>query len=250
MGGLILNILKNRTVLGLICVVLSLIVCFGLTPLFNGAVQSQAEIVRLVRDVRQGEVITPDMVAIVKVGGYNLPAGVLRQKENAVGKYARYDMCAGDYILPGKLSDTPIAAFPYLHELDGSREAMSVTLKSFAAGLSGKLEAGDIISIIVSEAGDFRATAAPPELRYVQVLAVTDGKGNDTDSRNNDESQLPAAVTLLVVPAQALLLAEFESRGRLHCTLVYRGTAENREKFLRLQDDFLNSHESEAEVDE
>ena len=231
-----MNILKNRTVLGLICIVLSLIICFGLTPLFNSAVQSQVEIVRMARDVKQGEMISADMVTAVKVGGYNLPANVIRQKENAVGRYAKIDMQSGDYILSGKLSDMPLAEFAYLHELDGSREAISITIKSFAAGLSGKLEAGDIVSIIASDVGDFRMTIALPELRYVKVLAVTDSKGND----KGDDSELPSTITLLVVPAQALILAELEVTGKIHCTLAYRGPQENRDKFLRIQEDFFS----------
>jgi pilus assembly protein CpaB len=243
-----LNILKNRTVLGLACVVLSLIICFGLTPLFNGAVKSQIEIVRVVKDVKQGDRITADMVAAVKVGGYNLPADVMKETENVVGKYAKCELLAGDYILSGKLSDAPIAEFAYLHELDGTREAMSITIKSFAAGLSGKLEAGDIVSLIASDVGDFRETVAPPELRYVKVIAVTDGKGYDKEyaeeASGGEEKELPSTVTLLVVPAQALILAELEATGRIHCALVYRGAAENRDRFLEMQDEYLNPPES------
>ena len=244
-----MNILKNRTVLGLICIVLSLIICFGLTPLFNGAVKAQTEIVRMTKDVRQGEMITADMVAVVKVGAYNLPDNVLKQTESVVGKYARFDLQNGDYILPGKLSDTPIAEFAYLHELDGTREAISITIKSFAAGLSGKIEAGDIISIIASDVGDFRTTVAPPELRYVKVIAVTDGKGYDKEyaESKDEDRELPSTVTLLVVPAQAIVLAELEATGRIHCTLVYRGTVENSDRFLQIQDEYLNPPEDELD---
>ena len=237
-----MSILKNRTVLGLACIVLSLIVCFGLTPMFNGAVKAQVEIVRMVKDVRQGDMITADMVATVKVGGYNLPDSVIRKKDDVIGRYAKSDLHSGDYILSGKLSAAPLTEFAYLHELDGSREAISITIKSFAAGLSGKLEAGDIISIIASDFGDFRTTVAPPELRYVKILAVTDSKGNDKEyrSNSNEERELPSTVTLLVVPRQAIILAELEAKGRIHCTLIYRGTQENSEKFLQIQDEFLN----------
>jgi pilus assembly protein CpaB len=225
-----------------------------LTPLFNGAVKSQVEIVRIIKDVRQGEMITADMVITVKVGGYNLPDDVLRQTDGVVGKYVKYDLQNGDYILSGKLSDTPIAEFAYLQELDGTREAISVTIKSFAAGLSGKLEAGDIIGIIASDVGDFRATVAPPELRYVKVIAVTDGKGYDKEyaGNNNDdeEKELPSTVTLLVVPTQALALAELEATGKIHCTLVYRGEAETRDEFLRIQDEYLNSIEAEEATEQ
>ena len=180
-----MNILKNRTVLGLICIVLSLVICFGLTPLFNGAVQAQTDIVRVTKDIKSGDLITPDMVTVVKAGGYNLPADVLKQKDNAVGKYAKTDLYAGDYILQGKLSDRPLAEFEYLTELDGSRLAISVTIKSFALGLSGKLEAGDIVTLVASDYGDYRQTVMLPELQYVKVLAATDGKGYDKEYVEN-----------------------------------------------------------------
>ncbi|MDR1070346.1 MAG: Flp pilus assembly protein CpaB [Gracilibacteraceae bacterium] len=255
-----MNILKNRTALGLICIVLSLIVCFGLTPLFNGAVRAQTEIVRVTGEINQGDMITANMVTAVTVGGYNLPGSVMKEKENVVGRYAKYDMQAGDYILAAKLSDAPVAEFAYLSELDGTRTAVSVTIKSFAAGLSGKLESGDIVTLIASGVGDFQETIALPELRYVKVLAVTDGKGYDKEymGRENDseEKELPAAVTLLALPAQALLLAELENTGKIHCALVYRGAASEGAKFLKIQDDYLKSlageetpaEETEAEV--
>jgi pilus assembly protein CpaB len=195
----------------------------------------------MTKNVKQGEIITADMVATVKVGGYNLPDDVSRRKENVVGKYAKYDMKTGDYILSNKLSDTPVAEFVYLHELDGTRIAISVSIKSFALGLSGKLAAGDIVTLIASDFGDTRATVMPTELRYVKVLAVTDNKGYDIEAGGSDERQLPSTVTLLVVPEQAVILAELESKGKIHCALVYRGTAENRDKFLQIQDNFLNS---------
>ena len=71
---------------GVICILLSLLICFGLTPLFNQSVSQKAEIVRVVQPIRAGDEITESMVQIVEVGGYNLPEDVLRQKESAVGK--------------------------------------------------------------------------------------------------------------------------------------------------------------------
>jgi len=241
-------------VLGLICIVLSLVICFGLTPLFNGAVQAQTDIVRVTKDIKKGDLITPDMVTVVKAGGYNLPADVLKQKDNAVGKYAKTDLYVGDYILQGKLSNQPLAEFEYLTELDGSRLAMSVTIKSFALGLSGKLESGDIVTLVASDYGDFRQTVMLPELQYVKVLAATDGKGYDKEYVDNpnpdDEKALPSTVTLLVTPEQAKILAELEAKGKIHCTLAYRGSAETAQKFLDIQDAYLNPPDVEEDTDE
>lgn len=99
-----MSFLKNRTVVGVICILLSLLICFGLTPLFNQSVSQKAEIVRVVQPIQAGDEITESMVQTVEVGGYNLPEDVLRQKESAVGKYATADLAVGDYIIPSKLS--------------------------------------------------------------------------------------------------------------------------------------------------
>lgn len=239
-----MSIFKNRTVVGVICIVLSLVICFGVTPLFNQAASQKAEIVRVAQPIRAGDEITADMVQTVEVGGYNLPENVIRQKENVVGKYAAADLAVGDYILGAKLSDVPAADNTYLYSLDGTQQAMSVTIKSFSTGLSGKLQSGDVVSVI---APDFRkqgATVIPPELKYVEVISVTASSGYDANTGENpeedgDERELPSTVTLLVAPEQSKLLAELEAEGKLHLSLVYRGTKENAAQFLATQSETL-----------
>ncbi|TCU66961.1 hypothetical protein EV204_11371 [Tissierella praeacuta] len=64
-----MGFIKNRTVIGVICIMLSLIISFGLTPLFNKSVSQKTEIVRVVKEIKSGDEITNDMVQIVEVGG-------------------------------------------------------------------------------------------------------------------------------------------------------------------------------------
>lgn len=148
------NLLKNRIVIGLICIILSLIICFGLTPMFNNALKSKVSLVRVNTEIHKGDQITEKMLTTVEVGGYNLPGNVVYKAEDVVGKYANTDMCKGDYILESKLSDTPMLKNAYLGKLNGENRAISVSIKSFAAGLSGKLEAGDIVTLIASDVGE------------------------------------------------------------------------------------------------
>ena len=172
-----MSFLKNRTVVGVICIMLSLLICFGLTPLFNQSLSQKAEIVRVVQPIRAGDEITESMVQTVEVGGYNLPEDVLRQKESAVGKYATADLAVGDYIIPSKLSDAPAAENAYLYSLDGSQQAISVSIKSFAEGLSGKLQSGDIVSVIAPDYKQQGQTVVPAELQYVEIISVTASSG-------------------------------------------------------------------------
>ena len=239
-----MSFLKNRTVVGVICILLSLLICFGLTPLFNQSVSQKAEIVRVVQPVRAGDEITESMVQAVEVGGYNLPEDVLRQKESAVGKYATADLAVGDYIISSKLSDAPAAENAYLYSLDGSQQAISVSIKSFAEGLSGKLQSGDIVSVIAPDYKQQGQTVVPAELQYVEVISVTASSGYDANTGEpaadeEDDKELPDTVTLLVSPEQAKVLAELEAEGTIHLSLVYRGDRENAGKFLAAQNDIL-----------
>lgn len=235
-----MSFFKNRTVVGVICIMLSLLICFGITPLFNKSVSQKTEIVRVVKEIKAGDEITKDMVQTVEVGGYGLPENVIRQAGTAVGKYAAADLSIGDYILNTKLSDTPAAENAYLYHLDGTKQAISVTIKSFANGLSGKLQSGDIVSVIAADYRKQGATVIPAELKYVEVISVTASSGYDANTgeakSEDDERELPSTVTLLVSPEQSKVLAELEADGKLHLSLVYRGTPENTAKFIEAQD--------------
>ena len=235
-----MSIFKNRVVVGVLCILLSLLICFGLTPFFTKSISQKAEIVRVIQPIRAGDEITKNMVRIVEVGEFGLPDDVLRQQENVLGKYATADLAVGDYIISSKLADTPAAENAYLYSLDGTKQAMSITIKSFSTGLSGKLQSGDIVSVVAPDYKKQGQTVIPPELKYVEVISVTASSGYDANTgeapSEEDERELPSTVTLLVSPEQSKVLAGLEAEGKLHLTLVYRGTPENSAKFIEAQD--------------
>lgn len=239
-----MKLLKNRTVLGVICIALSLIICFAITPLFNAAKDQTTEIVRMKKDVKIGQEITAKDIEVVEVGTYNLPSEVIRSSEEVVGKYVSSELLKGEYVLPSKISDTPASENAYLYNLTGEKRAISVTIPSFAGGLSGKLISGDIVSVIAVDFREKGETVVPDELQYVEVIAVTDKEGYDegevvVTSDGEEEADLPETVTLLVTPNQASILAELEAEGEIHISLVYRGTADNAQKFIAAQEKLL-----------
>lgn len=199
-------------------------------------------------DIKEGDEITAEMVQTVEVGAYNLPQNLMTDKKEVVGKYATADLAAGDYILSSKLSAVPAAENAYLYNLDGTKQAISVTIKSFAVGLSGKLESGDIVTVIVADYQGKGETAIPPELQYVEVISVTASSGYDANTGEVvDEKELPSTVTLLVTTEQAKVLAELEQDSELHLALVYRGTPENAAKFIAAQDALIEELYAEPE---
>lgn len=250
-----MNFMKNRTMVGILCIVLSLVVCFGITPLFNKSISQKTEIVRVAKEIKAGDEITKDMVQTVEVGGYNLPENIIKTKDTVVGTYALADLSVGDYILNTKVSQTPAYENVYLYYLDGTKQAISLTLKTFAGGLSGKLQSGDIVSVIAPDYKGQGMTVIPPELKYVEVISVTAPSGYDANTgekiKNQDERELPSTVTLLVTPEQGKILAELETEGKSHLSLVFRGDSEKAKEFITVQEDVINKlHHPEITANE
>ena len=241
--------MKNRTIIGIVCIVLALVVTFAVAPLVNRMAESKIDIVRMTKDVVQGHQISENDIEVVKVGGYNLPADVILKKENVVGRFATTDLKAGDYLLPSKLTGTSDKANDVFRTLDGTKQAISITIQTFAGGLSGKLQNGDIVQLVVYE-NDRSEAFIPGGLTYVKVITTTTAEGADKDELTVNEDgtyELPSTVTLLVNQAQAKLLVEYENKGRIHADLVYRGDESTAQKFLEAQDEYFRQLKEKTE---
>lgn len=238
--------MKNRTAIGIACIAASLLVCFAAAPLVNRLSDSRREIIRMKRDVARGHEVTGDDIEKVTVGAYGLPDGIITDREQAEGKYASADLAAGDWLLPSKLSGRPDGAEDVFRTLDGARAAVSVTLRSFAAGLSGKLENGDVVSLAVYSPSSGRASV-PAALRYVRVIASTTAKGADSGRAGEGGArERPETLTLLVNMTQAGMLAEYEHGANIHAVLVYRGPYEGAARLLAAQEEYFEKTGAEG----
>lgn len=173
------------------------------------------------------------------------------------------DIAQGKY----KIAFEPVAYFRYngqnwamsatecglLRQLKPNETAMSVTVKSLANGLSGKLQQGDIIQIVSVDEDD--KAQIFEELQYVEVLATTSDKGSDNtyndgevnaNAEDEEEQSLYATVTIILQDrAQALRLAECENTS-LHAIFVCRGDEEYKQKCLKAQLDLLTGGADET----
>ena len=248
-----MKLFKNRTVLGIFCIAVSLLICFAITPLVNAGLSKKVTIVRFNQMVQEGEQITKNMVDVVEVGNHNLPENVVRNLADVEGKYLTATVYAGDYILTDKISEEPSAENKYLYNLNGEKQAMSITINTFAEGLSGKLKSGDIVSVIAPDYLGSGETVIPAELKYVEVIAVTAKSGYDANTEEQrteeEEKELPSTVTILVRPEQSRLLARLEAEGEIHLSLVFRGEAEKALEFIKAQDQVLDEMKAEEEAD-
>ncbi len=242
--------MKNRTVLGLICIGLALVLAFVIAPFVNKFSDSRSEVLRVKQTVTRGHRLTGEDIERVSVGNYNLPADVLTNPEDVIGKYAAVDLTKGDWLFGVKLADSADSAADVFRALDGSQVAVSGTIPSFAGGLSGKLQNGDIVSMIVYN-GEKKESTIPEALKYVRVITATTAAGLDKDElvpKEDGTYELPSTLTLLVTDYQARLLAEYENYGKMHAALVCRDNEKQAKKYLKEQADVLEELlEKEAE---
>ena len=236
-----IDILKKRLFLGILCILLAAVAAFVVSPLLSSASESRVTVIRVRTNLSRGHCLEESDLEEVEVSAYHLQTNAVTSVNQAVGCYAACDLKAGQTLLQSHLSSTGETASDVLATLDGTKQAISVTIGTLAAGLSGKLQNGDIISVLSYRDG---ITSAPPELTYVRVITSTTADGIDQDelAENDDGSRdLPVTVTLLVTPRQAALLVQLEHSGSLHLELVYRGEEAVAERFLQAQDDYLNA---------
>ena len=228
--------LNNRFLFGILSLLLSAIVAFIAIPTMASQTNGKTEIIRVTSPIAKGEEITPEAVEVMEVGSYNLPDNVARSMQDVAGRYAAADFEAGDYILASKVSLIPITSDVALNNIPSGKVAISLTVKTLASGLSDKLQPGDIIRIYHY----LDAAREVPELRYVQVLSVTDSDGNNVDNtaelEEGEEKQQSATITVLASPEQAEVITGIENDGTAHVALICRNNEELAAELLQRQD--------------
>ena len=231
--------MKNRTIIGIVCIVLAVAVMFGIAPLVNKVSSGTIKVVQVVKRIEQGGIITAESVKTTEVGKLGISENVIKDQKQVIGKYATATLMPNNNIYPEMVSDKADSAEDVFRQLNGTHQAISITIPSFANGLSGKLKNGDIVSVLVVNENQ---SIIPAELTYVRVITTTTSKGTDSDKLTTNEdgtTELPATATLLVTPAQAKLLALYDQKAKVYLTLVYRGDPATAEKFLKAQSEVL-----------
>ena len=241
--------MKNRTLIGIVCIVLAVAVTFLVSPLVNRISEQKTDVIRFTKDISHGSKIAETDIEIVKLSKNSVPEKALKTKDAVVGKYAKADLFKGDLATEIKITDDENSVANVFSSLNGDKVAMSVTINTLAGGLSGKLENGDIVSIYVTDKEG--KTTVPSELKYVKVITTTTSGGVDETEvvENEDGSfELPTTITVLVSVEQAKILANYEESAVMHVALVYRGDDATADKFLKAQDDyFTKKNVSEAD---
>lgn len=235
--------MKNRTAIGIVCIILAVAITFGISPLVNKMTEGKTQVVIFSKDIAKGAKITDGDLTLTELSKNGMPEKAIKDKKEIVGKYANSDLYKGDIATSVKFSDNANSSDKVLSSLGKDKVAMSITVTSFAGGLSGKLQNGDIVSIYVTEKD--KDTTVPPELKYVKVITTTTSGGVDENEVQPNEDgtfDLPATVTVLVSVKQAAKLASYEKNASMHIALVYRGDEKTANKYIAAQDKYLKNN--------
>ena len=236
---------NSRFLYGILSILLAAIIAFIAIPTVTRKTNSKVEIVRITTALDRGDPITAKDVELAEVGGFNLPDNVATKLEDVIGTYAASSLYPGDYILSGKVSSTPLSSDLTLNAIPDGMVAISLTVQSRAAGLSDKLQSGDIIRLYHYNdlSGTLNVVQDIPELKFVKVLSVSDSKGLDIDytkQPEEDEERLQTAtLTVQATPEQAILLTQYENEGMLHVALISRGNEALAKELLNQQAEIL-----------
>lgn len=247
---------KNHALIGIISIIIGLLTAFVLTPLYGGILEKQEEVVRVKEKITEGELITADKLETVNVGAYGLSPDVIKSIDVITGKYAKTDFYRGSYITGEGLSNVALEEDTYLNDIPEDKYAISITVQSFAAGLSSKLLKEDIVTIITKKGeGDEAVTEIPRELTYVEVLSTTEEDGEDKENngkevKKEDDTKAKkklATITLLVNSLQAEELASFENQRGIHVALKCRNNEKLKKELLDEQDKIFKEMEESAD---
>lgn len=255
-----MKILRNKFLIGILCIVIGVTVGFVLLPKSQDADINMTKVVRLTQDVEAATKLEEKMLEIATIPAESVPNGASSALESFLNRYASSQLYDGDILTAAKVRDTlvdPVAA-----AAAKGKQLVSVTVPSLSAGVSGTLQPGDVVSIMVTskvtqfnqnlglmtpvedseETSDWPTgsslissvnkesqTYIPEELRYLEVCKVSSSDGTDAlvnGSKDKEEpNRLPVTITFYATEVQALKLAEVEQNGEIHVTFVARGDA-------------------------
>lgn len=242
-----MKLFRDRKAIG----ILSILVALGIVFISYQSNHSTIQVIRAKEDIAAGTQISSSMIEAVSVGRQHLPTGVYTKESQVVNKYASVNITAQDDITPVKVSSTA-----GIYNLAEGQALLSVPVKNLADALSGKLQAGDVVTVYFppesqsafsSESTQSTGQAqSPPELEYVQVAAVTASNGSDTDaavigkqaSSGSTNSDLPATVTLIVNARQAQILTTQENNN-IYFALACHGGGQRAQQLLQLQANYF-----------
>jgi len=243
-----------------VCILLAIAIGFVLIPKYNEQQYKKTDAVIAMQDIPEGTQITADMVQSAEVFAQSVPSDTVSKPGDVIGKYAGRFISKADYVTASKLSDVQLTKQGI--NVTGNKMIVSVTIPSAAAGLSGTLKPGDLVSVYAvpskqstgtntsiltaavqpessADAGESPSETASPTATPTTVPEIPDnailpdelkyvevaGIYSGKQSGSEENIDIPATVSFYVDADQAKKLVEINNGATLHLVLVARGEA-------------------------
>ena len=232
----------KKTTIGALCVAAAIAVGGIQWFAVSEASSAAAPVVRAKVEIPSGTKIAASMLETVEMGRLGLPSNITGNASQVVGAYATADIQPHDIVTGSKLSGHA----PNMSLSDG-KMLYSVAVKNLADSVSGKLQSGDIVQVVVPVQNTGNNAVGTSSntldtLQYVKVEGVTASNGQDTKSATASSasatSNQPATVTLYVSQAQINALASL-GQDEISFALVSRGNETKAKELLAKQDALL-----------
>lgn len=227
-----MDIVKKHVLIAVGAAAIAVVSAVGIYSAAVGSTRG-TEVVVAKAKIDQGQKITSGEVAVVTRSAKDVPLGAQKNLSVIVGEYAQATIYPSDVITSEKVSAKA-------DEVPDGKFEVSVPVKSFAAGLSGSLQPGDIVSICGIPSNGGQTVDAPNTLQYVKIVSVYPTAGQKSSSGASTSN---TSVTLLVTQEQFKVLASWDN-ATLHFALVSRGDDKKAQALLQQQDQILNASSS------
>ncbi|MBP3856322.1 MAG: hypothetical protein IK990_12005 [Ruminiclostridium sp.] len=258
-----MRLIKNRLVIGCICIILAFALGFLGVPFLVDKMSDKVNVVVANQDIPKGTKLEEGMFRIIEVSQGDLPyvaadlyesitgkaasgnkgaagSSSIFVKESSEAKYAAVQISKNDYVSRQKITSTIPYKDKELRELGENEYAVTISVSALDASVAGKVRAGDVITpMIISGNGNDTKANVYDEIRYMEIISVSNKDGADISSSNSES--LPAVVTLKCNFDQAAMLAQLNSSHKIHLAFAAHAESERAAELLKTQADFFNS---------
>ncbi len=249
-----MSFLKNRFVIGCICIVIAFAVGFIGVPFFTDMTSEKVTVVIASRDIQKGAVLDESMFRMIEMSLSDLPYSMSDLYSSISGKndscifmqdstgklYAAKDIYVNDFISKSKIT----SKIPYknkeLRELAEGEFATTVAIGGLDASVAGKVRQGDVITLLIATGEDEKISAnIYDELMYMEILSVSSSEG--VDITGDSTELMPSYVTLKCNLTQARMLAQLGENYSIHFAFAAHGSSERAAELLAKQAEYFTN---------
>jgi len=215
-----LNFNTSKAIILILCLIIAGGITYWQYSYFSSQGKTEtAKVIVAAKNIKEGSKINLDMLTLKDAPVSNITKNMVFQEEDFENAYAKIDINEGTYLTKEMISQQPV---PIIE--DGMRR---VTIRAdMIMSLAGEIRAGDFVDIGLIKETKEKATegAFKTEIiaEKVQIYSITNSEGANIEKLNSKSSneydtkqKIPAAITFVVTPDQAVLLKDSEAEGSI-----------------------------------